>query len=562
LGGSWEGAIPWYRGKDSPLSPLLEALGLGSSPESQHRGLINGLLALLRGEERPPAPQPLPEDRKSLNLDVPLHRLPVVDNYRWNVVASESPWLGVAWWWLVVSLVGWAAWPLAFLLFGRLRDGGFLLSKTFGWLLSAWLLWMLASYGLAHNTVVNSWLAAGVIAVLGGVAGVWKRRELAAFLGRSWPALLVGEGLFVTAYVLFVLVRMGNPDIWQPWFGGEKYMEFAFLNGILRSPTFPPVDPHFAGGYINYYYFGIYLVGYLIKLTGIYAEVAFNLAVPTLFALTVVNAFAVAYSATARRRSDEATKRRGRETTELGDAVERWRGDDEATELGGAVAEWRGDESSSRRVVESSSHPISQPAPDILDLDLAAPHPPATQSARSTSQPVNQPTDQPISNLQSPNIQYPISNLQSPISHAPWHAGLAWALLAPLFVAVIGNLDSFAQIVRKLVELSPSQFQSAIPAVQTAVRAASGFWHVLTTDAQLPGYDFWAPSRVIPYTINEFPFWSFTFADLHPHMIGIPFSVLFLGLVLAILRSYNVDWRKQLGQAAVTLAGFGLLLGT
>ena len=94
-------------------------------------------------------------------------------------------------------------------------------------------------------------------------------------------------------------MRLLNPDLWQPWFGGEKLMEFAFLNGILRSPTFPPVDPHFAGGLINYYYFGIYLVAYLIKLTGIYAEVAFNLAIAMLFALTVVNAFAVAYSAVA-----------------------------------------------------------------------------------------------------------------------------------------------------------------------------------------------------------------------------------------------------------------------
>ena len=74
-------------------------------------------------------------------------------------------------------------------------------------------------------------------------------------------------------------------------------MEFAFLNGVLRSPTFPPVDPHFAGGYINYYYFGIYLVGYLIKLTGIYAEVAFNLTIALLFALTVANAFAITHTA-------------------------------------------------------------------------------------------------------------------------------------------------------------------------------------------------------------------------------------------------------------------------
>ena len=70
-------------------------------------------------------------------------------------------------------------------------------------------------------------------------------------------------------------------------------MEFAFLNAILRSPTFPPIDPYFAGGTINYYYFGHYLVALLVKLTGIWSSVAFNLAIPTVFALTIANTFSL-----------------------------------------------------------------------------------------------------------------------------------------------------------------------------------------------------------------------------------------------------------------------------
>ena len=300
--GSWEGAVHWDRGRPSALAPVLNAIGLGSAPESQDRGLINLVLALVQGQGIPEGGDGARAEgeegsRPSLLLDTPLRELPLVDNYRWNTVASSSPWLAVGWWWLVVSALGWVAWPLAFRLFGVLRDRGFLLSKTLGWLLSGWLLWVFASSGLAQNSVRNAWLVAGMVALVGAAVLVFTRRDVLSFVRRTWGILLVGEVLFAGSFLFFVLVRRANPDIWQPWFGGEKFMEFAFLNGILRSPYFPPVDPHFAGGYINYYYYGIYLVGYLIKLTGIYAEVAFNLAIPMLFALTVVNAFAVAYSA-------------------------------------------------------------------------------------------------------------------------------------------------------------------------------------------------------------------------------------------------------------------------
>lgn len=416
---AWERAIPHYRGQDSPLSPLLERIGLGAGG--------TGASAV--------------EPQADLMLAVAPGALPLVDNYRWNRAASESPWPAVAIWWFVVTILGWGIWPLVFALAGPLRDGGYLVAKTLGWLVAGWLLWIAASVGLLYNTVVNSWVTAGLLMLLGGVAAWQQRHTLGRFARRNWGLLAVCEGLFVAAFIAFVLVRMANPDLWQPWFGGEKFMEFAFLNGILRSPTFPPLDPHYAGGIINYYYFGIYLVGYLIKLTGIYAEVAFNLAIPMLFAMTVVNSFSLAYAA------------------------------------------W------------------GMAAPAVRRRD-----------------------------------------------------GFAAALLAPLFLVGIGNLDGIGQVVRGLSDRSTIHVQSALPLLATLTRAASGLVQVARGQASLPPYDFWGPSRVIPNTINEFPYWSFLFADLHPHLIGIPLSLAFLTVILVMLAGYEASWRQWRRQ------GIGLLL--
>lgn len=49
---------------------------------------------------------------------------------------------------------------------------------------------------------------------------------------------------------------------------------------------------------------------------------------------------------------------------------------------------------------------------------------------------------------------------------------------------------------------------------------------LLSGAASRIGFDyFWATSRVVPNTINEFPLWSLAFADLHAHVLAMPLEV-------------------------------------
>jgi len=110
---------------------------------------------------------------------------------------------------------------------------------------------------------------------------------MAVLWRRSKSLILFEEALFSVAFLSFVGLRLLNPE-----------------NAILKSAHFPPYDPYFSGGQINYYYYGQYLVAYLVKLTGIIPSVAFNLAIPTIFALTVSNAFSLGHNLVPRRASD------------------------------------------------------------------------------------------------------------------------------------------------------------------------------------------------------------------------------------------------------------------
>ncbi|MRR31462.1 hypothetical protein EG834_14320, partial [bacterium] len=127
-----------------------------------------------------------------------------------------------------------------------------------------------------------------------------KRDEILADIRRINKQILLIEILCLLFFTAFLLVRLGNPDLWHPYKGGEKPMDFSYLNAVIKSTTYPPYDPWFAGGYINYYYYGFMLAGTLVKLLGIVPATAYNLILPTFFAFLGIGAFSLGWNLLAR----------------------------------------------------------------------------------------------------------------------------------------------------------------------------------------------------------------------------------------------------------------------
>ncbi|MCR4405353.1 MAG: DUF2298 domain-containing protein [Anaerolineae bacterium] len=423
LGGTWEEAVPGYVGRPTLLS-LKWLDSLSSSPAQQAEG----------------------EEDKTLLLDRPVDELPVVADFGWNDLASRSTPLAVLVWWLAVTFIGALAWPLTFVVFRHLADRGHVLARSLGLIVLAYLVWLPASLRWLRNGLPLTLAAMVVLAAVSVFLLRRHRQAIFAFWRERWRIIVFEELLLLAAFLLFVFIRTLNPDLWQPWQGGEKSMDIAYLNACLRSAYLPPYDPYYAHGYLNYYYYGQFVISLVVRLTGILPTVAFNLAVPMLFALTVGNAFGVGYSVAGGLRGN-------------------------SKELGGTLG----------------------------------------------------------------------------------------GLLAAAFVAVIGNLDSLVQVVTRLGERSRSTFQSSIPGLEGLVKGVLGLWQVLTGAQPFPGFNYWTPSRVIPFTINEFPYWSFLFADLHPHMMGIPFTILVVALALNIVLEGG-SWRLGVGDWKLEVGGWRSLL--
>ncbi|MEA1976841.1 MAG: DUF2298 domain-containing protein [Chloroflexota bacterium] len=209
-------------------------------------------------------------------------------------IVNRSGLLSAIVWWVALGVLGLLVYPITRVVFRRFHDGGYALSRLIGLLLFSWGAWIFGSLGIT----VSRLTLFIVLLLLAGVsfALAWRdREELSTFFRTQWRDILWVEVFALSFFLLDLAIRFGNPDLWHPAKGGEKPMDFSYLNAVIKSSTFPPYDPWFAGGYINYYYYGFVLVGMPVKLLGIIPATAYNLIIPTLFSTLALCAYSVGY---------------------------------------------------------------------------------------------------------------------------------------------------------------------------------------------------------------------------------------------------------------------------
>ncbi|TFG71327.1 MAG: hypothetical protein E4H27_04855, partial [Anaerolineales bacterium] len=342
---------------------------------------------------------------------------------RLNLI-NRNPLFAVCSWWLLLVALGWLAFPWMYSVFPKLHDRGYGISKTVGLLLWSYCVWLLASLRIAPFTRLTLWGVFVLLILVIVLATRKNHKAILEFIKREWRSLLRVELLFLVLYAVWVLVRSMNPDLWHPVTGGEKPMDFAYLNAVVKSTWFPPYDPWFSGGILNYYYFGFVMVGSLVKATGIIPSVAYNLAVPTLFALTGLGAYTVA------------------------------------------------------------------------------------------------------------------ANLASGTDKKKSHRAGLWGIL---LVTILGNLGEARLLFKGYENVGTVHFDSLIPGYPATVSALVGLWKVVVNKVSLgfrPEWWYWDATRVIPFApgevgpINEFPAFTFLYADLHAHMMAFPITLVALCIVV------------------------------
>jgi uncharacterized membrane protein len=197
-------------------------------------------------------------------------------------------------WWVLFFMIGLSVYPTTHLLFKKFFDAGYGFSKTIGLLLLSYLFFLINIFHLApfgQLAIASTFL---LIITLNTFLLYKNKKGVLATLREKKRIFIAQEFIFAFGLVLWSVVRAHQPNIE----GLEKFMDYGFINSILRSKYLPPSDMWYSGGLINYYWFGHYMVAVATKLSSIPSNITYNLMLATIMGSTLTGAFSISTTLT------------------------------------------------------------------------------------------------------------------------------------------------------------------------------------------------------------------------------------------------------------------------
>ena len=177
-------------------------------------------------------------------------------------------------WYLLALVLGAVAMPLTGRLFRRFQDRGWMFSKVTAIAVSGFLTWFLVAVKIIKFTTMTCIVVTLVCAAASLI--LYCREQKAGFECIPFAHLdlvYAEELLFFAAFLLWTYFAGFHPAA----YGTEKFMDYGFMEAMMRSKTLPATDLWYSQGKINYYYGGQYFAVFLTKLSGAKVELTYNL---------------------------------------------------------------------------------------------------------------------------------------------------------------------------------------------------------------------------------------------------------------------------------------------
>jgi YYY domain-containing protein len=192
-------------------------------------------------------------------------------------------------WWTTIFFIGIIFVPITSLMFPIFFDKGYIFAKIIGIAFISYSVFIFGFLKILPFETQNIFLIAVIFLLIN--IFIRKKIPLSNIKIKSFlPIFILEECLFFAILTLWSFIHAHQPDI----HGLEKYMDYGFINSILRAKYFPPLDMWFTPYPINYYYFGHLVTAVLTKLSFLPSAISFNLMLSTMAAIGFTSAFSIA----------------------------------------------------------------------------------------------------------------------------------------------------------------------------------------------------------------------------------------------------------------------------
>ncbi len=193
-------------------------------------------------------------------------------------------------WYFYLLIIGIIFFPLTKKILGKLSlDLGYPFAKTIGIIFISYTAYVLGTLKMLPFTREFLFLLIGIAISLNLLFFFKEKRSSLKDIYSVIPIIVIEEIIFLFSFLFWAFIRSQEPSIKSL----EKFMDFGFINSILRSQFFPPKDMWYTPEPINYYYFGHLTGALLIKLTNILPSIGYNLILATIFALGITEVFSI-----------------------------------------------------------------------------------------------------------------------------------------------------------------------------------------------------------------------------------------------------------------------------
>lgn len=192
-------------------------------------------------------------------------------------------------WYLTLLVIGIIFTPLTKKIFKSFSfDFGYPFAKTLGIILLSYFVFVLGIVKILPFDRLALIFSLCLFAIINWIVYKKNKQTNLGVINHT-TTIIFEEILFIFCLFFWTFIRSQEPSI----HGLEKFMDFGFINSILRTKFFPPKDIWYSPEPINYYYFGHLTGALLIKLSDIKASIGYNLILATIFAQGVTQVFSL-----------------------------------------------------------------------------------------------------------------------------------------------------------------------------------------------------------------------------------------------------------------------------